>query len=168
LAELYRSRLENRPARLKEIAIQYADYAIWQRNYLQGELLDDKLNYWRRQLTGVSPLDLPADHARPAVQSTEGRAVNKILDKSLREALSQLARQEYATLFMTLLTAFQVLLYRYTGEKDICVGSPVAGRGRQELEGLIGSFVNTIVLRSDWSGNPGFRELLRQVRQMTL
>ncbi|PSL42360.1 amino acid adenylation domain-containing protein, partial [Chitinophaga niastensis] len=168
LAELYGSYTEARAAALPSLDIQYIDYAIWQRNYLTGPLLVEKLNYWKEKLTGVSMLQLPADYVRPAVQSSRGASSRLLLDKVLSDQLQVLSLQQGATLFMTLLAAFKVLLYRYSGQEDICVGSPTAGRTQQETEGLIGFFVNTLALRSDLGNDPSFISLLQQVKQTTL
>jgi amino acid adenylation domain-containing protein/thioester reductase-like protein len=153
---------------LPELDVQYADYAIWQRRYMSDETLALQLQYWKERLKGLSPLMLPVDHNRPPVKSNRGAILTHQLDKELTGRLRQLSRQQGATLFMTLLAAFKVLLYRYSGQEDICVGSPISGRIRQEVEGLVGFFVNTMALRSDLSGNPTFLALLQQVRQNTL
>jgi amino acid adenylation domain-containing protein/non-ribosomal peptide synthase protein (TIGR01720 family) len=168
LTELYCSAIEGREAALRELPVQYADYAVWQRSYLSGDVLNRKLGYWKEKLKAVQPLDLPTEHARPAMQSIEGAVVNGLLDKELVQSLEALSRKEGATLFMTLLTAFKVLLYKYSGQQDICVGSPAAGRQHQETEGLIGFFVNTLALRDRVEGEHSFRQLLQQVRQTTL
>ncbi len=152
VAELYAAYVENRPDRLLPLEIQYADYAIWQRNYLQGEVLDKKIRYWKDKLQGVAPLQLPADYIRPAVWSNRGASKNFSINKNLSEQLQLLSQQQGSTLYMTLLSAFKVLLYRYSGQKDICVGSPIANRTQQEVEGLIGFFINTLALRSEVSG----------------
>ncbi|GAA3937011.1 hypothetical protein GCM10022209_34820 [Chitinophaga oryziterrae] len=148
--------------------IQYADYAVWQRAYLTPDVLKEKLQYWKNKLQGVIPLNLPTDHVRPAVQSRRGNLVSFHVDKILTEQVRQLSRQEGVTMFMTLLTAFKVLLHRYSGQEDICVGTPIAGRMQQEVEGLIGFFVNTLALRSNLGNNPSFTTLLQQVKETTL
>ncbi|MGB7951165.1 MAG: amino acid adenylation domain-containing protein [Candidatus Binatia bacterium] len=169
LAVLYEAFRHSEPSPLSELPIQYADYAVWQREWLQGEVLDGQVSYWKKQLEGApAVLDLPTDRPRPAVQSYRGARSSFELSKELTEQLKALSRKENATLFMTLLAAFQALLYRYTGQQDIVVGSPIANRSRVEIEGLIGFFVNTLVLRTDLSGNPSFRELLRRVRKTAL
>ncbi|GIV97573.1 MAG: hypothetical protein KatS3mg057_2230 [Herpetosiphonaceae bacterium] len=156
-------------ARLTPLPIQYADYAAWQRAWFQSEEAARQLDYWRRQLAGAPTLlELPTDKPRPPVQSYRGATYNFRLPAELSQALAGLSQGEQATLFMTLLAAFQTLLYRYSGQEDILVGSPIANRTRAELEGLIGFFVNTLVLRADLSGNPSFRQLLHRVRQTTL
>ncbi|KAB8332532.1 amino acid adenylation domain-containing protein [Scytonema tolypothrichoides VB-61278] len=165
LATLYQAFLEGKPNPLPEQPIQYADYAVWQRQWLCGEVVENQLNYWKQQLAGATPvLELPTDKPRPPVQTRRGAKQSFVLPKNLSASLSALSRQEGVTLFMTLLAAFQTLLYRYSGQQDILVGSPTAGRNREEIEGLIGFFVNTLVLRTDLSGNPKFRELLQRVR----
>ncbi len=154
---------------LAELPIQYADFAVWQREWLQGAALAEQLAYWRERLGGELPvLQLPTDYARPPVQTYQGGHVPLTLGKDLSERLKQLAHGEGATLFMMLLAAFQVLLRRYTGQTDILVGSPIANRNHEETEPLIGFFVNTLVLRTNLDGNPTFRELLRRVQQMAL
>ncbi|HEV8722247.1 MAG TPA: amino acid adenylation domain-containing protein [Candidatus Binatia bacterium] len=169
LSELYRAFISAQPSRLPELPIQYADYAVWQRQWLQGEVLDRQLSYWRKQLEGIpAVLNLPTDRPRPAVQSFRGKRQTVELSKELTEGLKALSRKQGVTLFMTLLAAFQTLLYRYTGQEDIVVGSPIANRNRTEIEGLIGFFVNTLVLRTDLSGNPTFCDLLARVREVTL
>lgn len=157
-----------------ELSIQYADFAQWQREWLQGvrangcSPLQTQLAYWQKQLEGISVLNLPTKQLRPAVPSYRGAKQFLKLPHSLTEALEALSYQEGVTLFMTMLAAFQTLLYRYTQQEDIVVGSPIANRNRSELEGLIGFFVNSLVLRTDFSGKPTFRELLNRVREVTL
>ncbi|MGB8194795.1 MAG: amino acid adenylation domain-containing protein, partial [Chitinophagaceae bacterium] len=168
LVELYNSYIENRSAVLKELPVQYADYAIRQRNYLSGETLERKLAYWKQKLGGVEPLSLPIDHARPAEQGIRGAAVGRMLSKELLEKLESLSREQGATLYMTLLSVFKILLRRYSNQHDICVGTPIAGRQQQELEGLIGFFVNTLALRSSINDSETFTFLLEQVKQTTL
>jgi amino acid adenylation domain-containing protein len=156
-------------ALLPELPIQYADFAHWQRNWLQGEVLGAQLAYWKEQLAGLSPLlELPTDRPRPAVQTFRGAQKTFVLPPELSTALKDLSYAENATLFMTLLAAFQTLLYRYTGQKDISVGTPIANRNRSAIEGLIGFFVNTLVMRADLTGAPSFRELLGRVREAAL
>jgi len=169
VAALYEAYSEDRPSPLAELEIQYADYAQWQREWLSGEELEKQLGYWKRQLEGVpATLDLPTDRPRPAIQSHRGASEPMFAPKELCDALKSLGLEEGATLFMTLLAAFQVLLSRHTGQDDIVVGSPIANRNRAEIEGIIGFFVNTLALRTDLSGNPTFREVLRRVREVTL
>jgi aspartate racemase len=169
LATLYEAFSSGQPSPLRELPIQYSDFAIWQREWLQGEVLEAQLSYWRQQLAGAPALlELPTDRPRPAVQTYRGGWESVRLPLPLSDSLRTLSRHEGATLFMTLLAAFQVLLHRYTGQEDIVVGTPIANRNREEIEGLIGFFVNTLVMRSDLSGNPTFRELLREVREVCL
>jgi amino acid adenylation domain-containing protein len=154
---------------LPALPIQYADFAHWQRQWLQGEVLQTQIAYWKKQLAGAPALiDLPTDHPRPAVQTFRGAHQSLVLPKHLSEGFKALGRQEGVTQFMTLLAAFKVLLYRYTSQDDLIVGTPIANRNRLETEGLIGFFVNALVLRTDLSGNPSFRELLRRVREVCL
>jgi amino acid adenylation domain-containing protein len=154
---------------LPALPIQYADFAHWQRQWLQGEVLETQIAYWKKQLIGAPALvDLPTDHPRPAVQTFRGAHQSLVLPKHLQEGFKTLSRQEGVTLFMTLLAAFKVLLYRYTSQDDLIVGTPIANRNRLETEGLIGFFVNALVLRTDLSGNPSFREFLRRVREVCL
>ncbi|MEG5173406.1 amino acid adenylation domain-containing protein [Microcoleus sp. B3-D7] len=169
LAEFYQAFASDRLPLLSPLPIQYADFAAWQRQQLQGEILETQLAYWKQQLSGSLPvLNLPTDFPRPAVQTFQGARQTWELPKDLSSALAGLGQQEKATLFMTLLAAFKTLLYRYTGQTDILVGSPIANRNLREVEALIGFFVNTLVLRSDLNGNPTFRELLRSVREVAL
>ena len=169
MAALYYAFSSCRPSPLPELPIQYADFTCWQRDWLGGERLDRQLAYWKGQLGGDLPvLELPTDRPRPAVQTFHGASLTRTIPGRVLEDLKTLALREEATLFMVLLAAFQVLLSRYTGQEDICVGSPTANRDRAEIEGLIGFFVNTLVLRTNLSGDPAFRELLRRVRETTL
>src|SRR5215470_10688638 len=169
LTVLYEAFSAGHPSPLPELPIQYGDFAKWQREWLQGEVLERELSYWKRQLEGIPAVsNLPTDQPRPAVQSFRGQTQYLELTKKLTEGLKSLSRKEGVTLFMTLLAAFQTLLYRYTRQKDIVVGSPIANRNRSQIEGLIGFFVNTLVLRTDFSGNPSFRELLGRVRKTAL
>jgi amino acid adenylation domain-containing protein len=166
---LYTAYSEGRESPLPELAVQYADYAVWQREQLEGPVLDRQLAYWRERLAGAPELlELPTDHPRPAVQAHRGATVPVELSPELLEGLQALGRSEGATLYMVALAAFQVLLSKYSGSDDIVVGSPIAGRERDEVKGLIGFFVNTLVLRTDLSGDPSFREVLRRVREVTL
>ncbi|NEU76690.1 non-ribosomal peptide synthetase [Hassallia byssoidea VB512170] len=167
IAALYTAFSSGQPSFLPKLAIQYADFAQWQRELLQGEVLETQLAYWQKQLNGISMLNLPTD-TRPAVQTYQGARQLLQLPKSLSEALETLSQQEEVTLFMTLLAAFKILLYRYTQQEDIAVGSAIANRNRSEIEPLIGFFVNSLVLRTDLSGNPTFRELLSRVKEVAL
>src|SRR5205807_4129714 len=168
LARLYEAFIAGKPAPLPELSIQYADFAVWQRKWLQGEVLEAQLNYWRRQLADIEPLELPTDRPRGAAVSHAGASERFTLSPELSEALNKLARREGVTLFMALLTAFQFLLSRYCRQKEIAVGAPIVGRRANELEGLIGFFVNMLVMKSDVSGEPTVSELLRRVRETTL
>ncbi|MDZ8055338.1 MAG: amino acid adenylation domain-containing protein [Aulosira sp. ZfuVER01] len=168
IAALYTAFTNKQPSPLPQLKIQYADFAQWQRQSLQGEVLENQLAYWRKQLSNISILNLPTDKPRTAVQSHRGARQFIKLPKSLSAALLTFSQQEGVTLFMTLLAAFQILLYRYTQQEDIAVGSPIANRNRSEIEGLIGFFVNSLVLRTNFSGNPTFRELLRRVKEVAL
>ena len=165
LVALYGAFSSGKPDPLPALDIQYADYAVWQRQWLQGELLEAQLSYWKHQLSNLSVLELLGDRPRPSIQSYRGAKQSRLFPRALSDQLQALSRNEGVTLFMTLLAAFQTLLHRYTGQDDVAVGSPIAGRLRPEIEGLIGFFVNTLVLRSDLSGNPTFKELLSRVRK---
>jgi amino acid adenylation domain-containing protein len=169
LGALYTAFMAGKPCNLPELPVQYADYAAWQRDWLQGQELERQLAYWKRQLDG-SPalLQLPADRPRPPVQTFQGIRRTTILPQPLSEALQALSQREGVTLFMMLLAAFQVLLYRYTGQTDIVLGSPIANRKHSQIERLIGYFVNPLVLRTNLAGDPTFRELLKRVRETTL
>src|SRR6185436_1187992 len=150
---------------LPPLPIQYADFAVWQRQWLAGEVLERQLAYWRERLAGLpAALDLPADRPRPPVRSTAGGMVPLQLDAATAERVREITRNQSATPFMILLAAFLALLQRLTGRDDLCVGSPVANRERPETAGLIGFFVNTLVLRGDLAGDPTFRELVERLR----
>ncbi len=169
IAALYPAFAEGTPSPLPELPVQYADFAVWQSSWLHGEVLEQEIAFWRRQLAGLPPLlELPTDRPRPAVQSYRGAARPVRLPAELTRQAEALGRREGATLFMVLLAGFQTLLARYSGQDDLTVGSPVAGRNRVETEGLIGFFVNTLVLRGDLAGTPTFRELLGRVREIAL
>lgn len=169
LGALYESYRVGKESPLPPLPIQYSDYAIWQRNWLTGEAWRTELAYWKKQLENTDGvLELPTDHPRPPMQTANGRMQQFSLESTLCQGLSALSRSEGATTFMTLLSAFNVLLNRFTGRTDISVGSPIANRRRPELEGLIGFFVNTLVLRNDLSGDPSFRQLLANVREVSL
>lgn len=166
---VYAALVSGQKPQFPELSIQYVDFAAWQRQWLQGEQLERLLGYWQSQLQGQLPvLQLPTDRPRPAVQTFVGARQNFRLFATLTSALHALSQREGVTLFMVVLAAFQTLLYRYTGQEDILVGSPIANRNRSEIEKLIGCFVNTLVLRTDLSGNPTFRDLLKRVQQVTL
>ena len=169
LGALYEAQLQGQPSPLAPLPIQYVDYAVWQREWLQGAVLEEQLSYWKQQLAGASDLlQLPTDHPRPPVNTFRGAIFPFAFPAPLAQALKALSQKEGVTLFMLLFAAFAVLLHRYTNQDDFVIGSPIAGRTRQELEGLIGLFVNTLPLRVDLSGNPTFHELLVRVREVTL
>jgi Condensation domain len=169
IGALYQAYLLGQESPLSELPIQYADYAKWQRQYLTDKVLEKHLAYWKKQLSGPLPaLDLPAAHARPLVPSYRGANKSFSLSAELSAALKSLSRQEGVTLYMTLLAAFKTLLYGYTAQEDIIIGTPVANRNRAEIEPLIGFFINMLPMRTDLSGNPRFRELLKQVKDVVL
>ena len=168
LGELYRGYRSGNASSLPEPGIQYADYAVWQRAWLSGEVLEEQLDYWRRHLSGVSVLQLPTDRPRPAEQSLDGSCELEVWSGDVLKGLKSLSHREGATLFMVLLAAFQVLLRRWTGQDDVAVGTPIANRTRSEVEGVVGFFVNSLVLRTDLSGNPTFRELVARVKEVSL
>ncbi|MGH9938952.1 MAG: condensation domain-containing protein, partial [Blastocatellia bacterium] len=168
LEALYANRGDAKGANLPQLTIQYADYALRQREELTGDALTTPLTYWKTQLSGALPaLELPADRPRPARQSLAGSRSEVVIDRALTDRLKALSRRSAVTLFVTLMAAFKVLLRRYTAQDDIIVGFPVASRDRPELENLIGFFVNTLPLRTDLSGDPSFRALLVRVRAGT-
>jgi non-ribosomal peptide synthetase component F/acyl carrier protein len=168
LTTLYRAFRAGQPSPLLPLPLQYADYALWQRSWLQGEMLQQQIAYWKKQLWRVSPLELPTDVPRTAVQGRRGAQHTFTLPDALFARCCAMSQQEEVTLFMTLLAAFQVLLARYSGQEDIVVGTDVANRTHLETEGLIGFFVNQLVVRSHVSGQYTFRELLHQVRKTTM
>ncbi|MEM9819925.1 MAG: amino acid adenylation domain-containing protein [Bacteroidota bacterium] len=168
LSEYYLAQKENRVPVFNALPIQYADYALWQRNYLEGEVLDHKLNYWTDQLQSVEPLNLPTDFSRPPIQSSKGNSISFTVDAPLTMKLNALSRREEATLYMLLLSAFKVMLQKYSGQEDITVGCPIANRMQAESEAIIGFFVNTLALRSDLCDDPRFVDLLAQVKATTL
>ena len=168
VASLYVAYSEGLESTLPELTVQYGDFAVWQRGWLQGAELERQLTYWREQLSELPVLELPADRARPAVQNYDGAGRRFTLDRETTAQLKELSQREGVTLFMTLLAAFQTLLARYSGQNDIVVGTPIAGRTRHEIEPLIGFFVNTLVLRSKIDTDESFRELLAQVREVCL
>jgi amino acid adenylation domain-containing protein len=169
VATLYQYFLLGKPSPLGDLPIQYADFAKWQRERLQGERLESLLDYWKRRLDDCPPvLELPVDRPRPVVASFRGAHQTVAMSGKLSDAIKALSQRERATPFMAFLAALQTLLYRYTGQEDICIGTPIAGRNRVETEGLIGFFVNTLVIRADLSGDPSFREMLGRTRESAL
>ncbi|MEH1952720.1 amino acid adenylation domain-containing protein [Nostoc sp.] len=169
LAAVYKAFLSSKPSPLPKLPIQYADFAVWQQAWLSGEILSSQINYWKTQLAAANTvLELPTDRPRPPVQTYQGAVQSLMLPQTLSTSLKKLSHQEGVTLFMTLLAAFGTTLHRYTGQEDILIGSPIAGRNQIETEGLIGFFVNTLAIRTNFSGNPSFRQLLSQVREVTL
>jgi amino acid adenylation domain-containing protein len=169
LTELYAAGVTGRPSPLPELPVQYADFAVWQRRRLSGAFLEAELDHWRQRLAGApSALELPTDRPRPAVQTFRGATLDFVLPSRLLTRLRGFVRQRRATLFMGLLAAFQMLLARRTGQPDVSVGSPIAGRTHTQTEGLIGFFANTLVLRTRLDGGPGIGELLERVRETTI
>jgi len=169
LSILYDMYCSGQSSALPELPVQYADFVVWQRQWLQGEALEFQVSYWKQQLgNNLSVVELPIDRPRPVRESFRGARQYFVLPEFLVGAIKNLSRRESVTLFMTLLAAFKTLLYRYSDRKEVIVGSPIAGRNRAEVKNLIGLFVNTLVLRTDFSGNPSFRELLHRVRDVCL
>ncbi|QSV66588.1 MAG: amino acid adenylation domain-containing protein [Aphanizomenon flos-aquae DEX188] len=167
LSTLYGAYLAGNKSPLPDLQIQYADYAIWQKEKFTSEIREKQLNYWKQQLADIPPLlELPTDKPRPPIQSFRGGIWEFSINSNLSQKIRTLTQQSDATLFMTMLAAFVILLYRCSGQDDILIGSPMAGRNRQEIQSLIGYFVNTVVLRTKLTGNPNFREILNQVRQV--
>ena len=169
LSALYAAYSAGRESPLAELPIQYGDFAAWQRERMTGVRLSEQISYWKHRLEGApAVLELPGDRPRPAARTPRGGRFDFAISRHLTDKLAAIGRREQATLFMTLLAAFATLLFRYTEEEDILIGSPIAGREREETEALIGLFVNTLVFRTDLSGNPSFRGLLRRVRESAL
>jgi amino acid adenylation domain-containing protein len=167
--EIYGAKNEGREARLEMLEIQYADYAVWQREWLTGKVLEEQVGYWKEVLNGApAVLDIATDRGRPAVTSYQGASHEIQVRKEVKEGLVELSRQHGATLYMTLMGAYKVLLYRYSGQQDIVVGTPIANRNRRELEGLIGFFVNTLVMRTKLEGEESFREVIRREKEAAL
>jgi amino acid adenylation domain-containing protein len=169
VASLYDAFSSGLPSPLPDLPLQYADFAHWQRLWLKGHVLDQQLSYWREQLSGApTVLELPTDHRRPAIQSYRGSSESFTLSREMRKSLEEICQREGVTMFMLLVAAFDVLMWRYTGEEDVVIGTPIANRNRWETEGVIGFFVNTIVLRVGVRGEDRFKELLRRVREASL
>jgi len=169
LSTLYGAFVRGEEDPLAELAVQYADYAVWQRKWMEGEVLKEQAEYWRKNLEGAPELlELPADHPRPAHQDYAGALVELELDKKLTAGLKDLSRRHGTTLYMTLLAGWAVLLGRLSGQQDVVIGTPMANRGRVEIENLIGFFVNTLVLRVDVSGRPTVGEMLARVKKQAI
>ncbi|MCK5055788.1 MAG: non-ribosomal peptide synthetase, partial [Candidatus Aminicenantes bacterium] len=166
---LYDAFSNGNPSPLPELSIQYVDFSSWQRQWFTGRVLETQLNYWKNKLAGLTPiLEFPTDHPRPPIQSYRGRIEHFQIDAVITQKLERLSKQTGSTLFMTLLAAFAALIFRYSSQEDIAIGTPIALRDRREIETLIGFFVNTLVLRIDLSGKPTFLKLLRRVRRVAL
>ncbi|MCP4378510.1 MAG: non-ribosomal peptide synthetase, partial [bacterium] len=168
-SQFYSAYAQHEEPTLLPLSIQYTDYAAWQRDWLHGDVLEQQLTYWLEKLAGAPELlELPTDYPRPAVMRSQGTHVRRTLDPELTRGIQQFSRQQGVTVFMTVLAAFQVLLFRYSGQTDIVVGSPIANRTHRQTEDLIGFFVNTLALRAQLNGEQTFLELLTQVRQTAL
>ncbi|HEV7395286.1 MAG TPA: amino acid adenylation domain-containing protein, partial [Pyrinomonadaceae bacterium] len=169
VAALYQGFASGQPSPLDDLTIQYADYALWEKDWLQGERMQKQLDYWQQQLAGApAVLSLPTDRSRPPTQTHRGQKITFTIPNNLLEEVKNLSRAAGTTLFMTLLGAWQVLVARYTGQFEVSVGSPIAGRNNSEAEQLIGFFVNTLVMRTDLTGDPTFKEVLHRVREVSL
>ncbi|MBZ5509519.1 MAG: amino acid adenylation domain-containing protein, partial [Acidobacteriia bacterium] len=169
LSTYYEAFANGRPCLMPSLPIQYADFSVWQRKWLSGAILENQVAYWKQQLQGAPPaLELPTDRPRPPVQTTNGAQLDASLGADVAAALKVFAREQGVTVFMTLLAAFQSLLYRYTGQDDILVGTPIAGRTRIETEGLIGCFVNTLVMKTEFADDVSFAGLMPQIKETTL
>ncbi len=169
LNQIYTATIEHQQANLPELSIQYADFAAWQKEWLQGDALAQEMAFWKQSLAGAPKLiELPLDHPRPAAQTFRGTSIELNLSRELTEELETLTRKQQATMYMTMLTAFEIFLSRYCGQKDFVIGSPIAGRTRIELEQILGFFANTIVMRANISGNPTYIEALKRVRETSL
>ncbi len=164
LAEYYNAFLQDREPRLPDLPVQYADFTLWQKEFLEGPEIRPHLDYWKEKLRGYTELELPADRPRPANKSWDGDIVSHILPASMTEKVARLSREQGATMFHIFLAAFKAVASRYTGLDDIAIGTPVAGRTRAELEPVLGTFINTVILRTDLSGDPTFRQLINRVR----
>jgi amino acid adenylation domain-containing protein len=164
LSEFYNARIEGRPAHLSPLEIQYADFSIWQREFLEGPEIQQHLDYWTEKLANYNELELPTDRPRPRVKSWDGDIVSTILPINLTADLAKISREQGATMFHVFLAAFKVIASRYTGSEDIALGTPVAGRPRKELEGIVGTLINSVILRTDLSGDPSFRSIVDRVR----
>src|SRR5499427_8065680 len=165
---LYEAMSEGKGSPLPELEIQYADYAVWQREYMARGLMEREVEYWKKQLKDSAVLEMPTDHARPAVPSYRGSRERVEISEDASASLRKLSQREGATLFIVLMAAFKTVLMRYGGGEDLSVGTSIANRTRREVEGLIGFFVNQLVMRTDLSGNPSFRELIRREREVAL
>ena len=168
LAQFYEAFANRQPLLLPDLPIQYADFATWQRQWLQGETLETHLSYWKKNLQNIPTLQLTTDRPRPSIQTSHGAHQSFVLSETLSAGIKSLSHRHGVTLFTVLLAAFQTLLARYTGQTDIVIGSPIAGRNRGELEALIGFFLNMLALRVDLSGNPTFLDLLGRTRKVCL
>ena len=168
MTALYEAYSRGEESPLAELEMQYADYAIWQREWLKGEVLEEQMRYWREELKGLEPLEMPTDRARPAVPSHRGGVIPFIIPAEMTRELKGLSQREGVTLFMTFVAAFQLLMSKYSHQEEVAIGTDVANRNRGETEGLIGFFVNQLVLRNDLRGEPTFQELMKQVREVTL
>ena len=168
LSDFYNAYAEGEELSLAPLPIQYADFAVWQRGWLQGKTLKQQVSYWKQQLTDVPDLlDLPTDKPRPKELTFKGDTYNYVFSKKIKNKLNQLAQQNQASLFMVLLAGFQILLHRYTRQKHIVIGSPIAGRRTKETENLIGFFINTLVLKTTFEGKENFIEILSKVKETT-
>src|SRR6185295_3400290 len=153
---------------LEELGVQYADYAVWQREWLKGEVIEEQMRYWRKELEGLERLEVATDRERPVVATHRGGRVEVALNRQLSEEIRAVSQREGVTMFMTLLAGFQLVLGRYSGQEDVVVGTDVANREQVETEGLIGFFVNQLVMRTRVEGDETVRELLRRVREKAL
>jgi amino acid adenylation domain-containing protein len=168
ISQLYEAYVRNEAATLPQLVIQYADYAVWQRELFSSKTIEHQMDYWRKQLAGLSALELPTDYPRPVLKSYRGGSEKLLLSNELTDKLKALGRSEGATFFMVILAAFQILLSKYAGQEDISVGTPIAGRTRKELERLIGCFINMLALRTNLGGNVNFKESIHRARKASL
>ena len=168
LMSFYDARVNGEPSVLEELPLQYSDYASWERENISGEFLENQLDWWENQLSGIEPLELPLDYPRPAIQTTKGDYFSFQINKNLADKLKDFSLKSNATIFMTILAAFNTLLYRYSGQKNIAIGTPLANRNQQDVEKIVGFFINTLALHTEINGALGFSDLVKKIKKSVL